>query len=76
MALRIPRLKAAQLPKEVTGAERVDPPAGLSDFDGASEDKEELPAALPVSDQDLALVNLDVLRQARHPPGAVPWCIS
>ena len=59
-------VQSSHFPKKVAGAKRVDPSACLSDFDGAREDKEEFPVVPPLPDNDFALFNLDVLRQARH----------
>ena len=58
-----PSVQHRQLPEEVAGAECVDPPTGLNDLGGTSEDEEELPVALSLPHEDLALVNLDLLRQ-------------
>lgn len=63
MALRGPRFRAPNSPKNSQGPRAL---TRLHDLDGPVKDKEELPVALPLPHQDLALVDLDLLRQTRH----------
>lgn len=61
-----PAVQGRQLPEKVTGSERVDPLARLRDFDCAGEDEEEVPVGMPLPDEDVTPVHLDVLSQALH----------